>query len=321
VNVYGGASSRNLIDPASGRLGSCGSFSLEISSEFLSRPAIIQVDNFCDSEEFKRKVTSFAGEVCSYLEELESHISRFDEGFGRRKGSLRQLLYISGLLKPRILRVEGAKGGESFEGKDLLHLAGTSVPVIPDTNLVYSGIHNEAHSGLRIRLPYCVVYEIMARYAETSKNPKSPSAVLEMITYYALTDLMDGRAEIIPSPTAKSCEAIIPTIDPLLLRKTIIATRDVGAFNLWRLHPSTGGSQDVISVLLDSPLCSEASKRAEKLSLSEAYYAILQLAVILRIFASSQVRTASEVKRPLTVNLKVNDRDLHVQIPPKRWLH
>jgi len=138
------------------------------------------------------------------------------------------------------------------------------------------------------------------------------------MAYLALTDLTEEGAEIIPSPPARSCEAVIPTIDPLLLRGSIVATRDTGAYNFWSMHPLIGGSREVTAVLLDSPLCEDATRRSSELDPSRAYYGLLQLIVLLRLLSYSQVKQRPSEK-VVSIKVVVDGRGLSVPSPKVAW--
>ena len=301
---------RSIIDPPSGRVGSCGELRVTIESDLApGYSATLEVSDACDLEDLREKIPGFLGALCGMLETVEEKVP--DPGFGTRRWALRQLLYLSGLAPP-IIREAHGPDSDNLRG---LRLKNVGRPVVPDTNLVYSGLHNEAYQGLRVRLPYCVVYEILSRYAEALKNPNAPSSILESMAYLAFEELQSAGAEMIPSPSAPHCEAVTPGIDPLLLRGTVAATRDTGAFRLWKLHPSMGASGEVSVALLDSPGCHEARERASSLTHSEAYYGLLQLIVLLRMLSASKLRVQGKHRRILRVSVSVDDKRVQVPAP------
>jgi len=114
-----------------------------------------------------------------------------------------------------------------------------AAPLVADTSLIYTGLHNEALLGARIVLPYCAVLEATRRYAEHSKKRSDPAeALMDALAYAAISELKAAGASLAPSPR-DTCDTAIPAMDPLLLDGAVAATRDTGAYQLWSQHPAT----------------------------------------------------------------------------------
>jgi hypothetical protein len=128
-------------------------------------------------------------------------------------------------------------------------------PVIVDTNLIYAGIHVYAWDPRlrgRILLPECAVNEVERAYAEALKELKgggrpSDKAISAGLAYLALEELRAAGAKMIPSPPGP-CDTSIPKIDAVILRDSIVATSDSGAYRFWMHHPSSRIVRDVAQV-------------------------------------------------------------------------
>ncbi len=155
-------------------------------------------------------------------------------------------------------------------------LAEATSPIVIDTNLVYRGIHVEAYAGLNVVIPYCAYAEVMKAYAEALKNAeRDPKAFARLLAGLALQELRRAGTRIAPSPPPP-CDTSIPSMDPLVLSKTVMATADQGAYQLWKSHPISLIAKPVYV----EPKDIHAALVREKL-MARASYALLQTIAVL----------------------------------------
>lgn len=148
-----------------------------------------------------------------------------------------------------------------------------TAPLVADTSLIYTGLHNEALLGACIVLPYCAVLEVTRRYAEHSKKRSEPAeALMDALAYAAISELKAAGVSLAPSPR-DMCDTAIPAMDPLLLDGTIVATRDTGAYQLWSQHPATAGIAQPVRATVVATASEEPG---------EPVYAIAQTLVALK---------------------------------------
>ncbi len=159
--------------------------------------------------------------------------------------------------------------------RHILELRELRKPVIVDTSLLYRGIHVEAYAGLTVLIPYCAYAEVMKNYAEALKPHPSLRNIASFLAGLALQELQHAGGKIVPSPPPP-CDTSIPSMDPLMLSDTIIATADKGAFELWRSHPVSKIAQPV----LVEGRSVDAIFTSEKL-IARASYALFQAVTIL----------------------------------------
>ena len=162
-------------------------------------------------------------------------------------------------------------------------------PLIVDTNAVYNGVHVYAWSGLEVLLPECSVAEIEKRYAEALKDLRagfkgraSIASVSTGLAYLALLDLRAAGSKIIPSPPGP-CDTSIPKIDPLLLEGVRVATSDSGAYEYWRVHPSSKHYGEPIKLYYDQHYTSASTSvfPSERDRISYTLYALHQAVIAL----------------------------------------
>ncbi|MDT7901846.1 MAG: hypothetical protein RRE78_08150 [Acidianus sp.] len=103
--------------------------------------------------------------------------------------------------------------------------------IIVDTNLIYSGI--ALYPDISLILPYCAYIEISNNRANMkTKRVSKIEKTVEELAWIELREII-SRFSMIPTPTF-FCDAIMPMIDPLLLKDTLILTDDEGAYQHWR---------------------------------------------------------------------------------------
>ncbi|ARM74759.1 hypothetical protein [Acidianus manzaensis] len=100
--------------------------------------------------------------------------------------------------------------------------------IVIDTNLIYNGI--VFYPDIQTYLPYCAYIEI-ANNKSSFKKTKTKQIANDLAWIY-VQELMN-RSTIIPTPVF-FCDAIIPMIDPLLIKDTLILTSDQSALNHWK---------------------------------------------------------------------------------------
>lgn len=147
---------------------------------------------------------------------------------------------------------------------------------VVDTNLVYFGLHNHARpGGPSILLPYCTHAEILSKVAESKGACKELEAEILLMAYEAL----EAHAARIPSAPSR-CDVSVPSIEPELLKGSTILTGDRRAFELW--------SRLALAKYTRLRHVSHTDFRSA--DESEAHYAAIQLAAIVRELASSSRR-------------------------------
>ncbi len=305
---------------SAGRGPSCGGEPLSISvrSEVTGDKWEVTIGDPCDRENVLKGVRDLVGRSCQFLDDLWDKLRMQGKVKTHRRNAFRQLLYMSGLGQPHVKKCHGPACRPGVQESRLLEaLQSVGRPVVADTNMIYGGIHNCAGQGIQVLVPYCVFYEVTAIYAESSKGKRwldSADAVLDTIAYYALEETLAVRGELVSSPIAHRCEAAIPSIDPVRLAHTVLATRDQGAYNLWSIHPAT---ERLTLLYLDSPDCAEMQSRLEKLELGDLYYYLFQYLVMLRHLAKGRIFTSSDRERRETRYLRLDLRlgEARIEIP------
>jgi len=317
------AASRVPVRISGGQGPSCSGEPLSISvrSELTGDEWRVTIEDPCDRENVLKGVRDLVGRSCQFLDELWEKLREQKKVKTHRRNAFRQLLYMSGLGQPLVKRCQGPACKPGVQDSRLSEaLQSMGRPVVADTNMVYGGIHNCAGQGVQVLVPYCVFYEVTAIYAESSKGRRwldTADAVLDTIAYYALEETLAVRGELVSSPIAHRCEAAIPSIDPIRLAHTVLATRDQGAYNLWSIHPAT---ERLTLLYLDSPDCVEMQSRLEKLELGDIYYYLFQYLVMLRHLTRGRVNTSAngEGKREaryLTLDLRLGEKRIEVPLP------
>ncbi|MEM1509204.1 MAG: hypothetical protein QXY49_00630 [Thermofilaceae archaeon] len=136
-----------------------------------------------------------------------------------------------------------------------------------DTNLVYQGVHNTAKAGgPRVLIPYCVHAEVLNKVAESKHYCEKLTAEALLLAY----EVLEAYAGKVPSMPYK-CDVAIPAVEPELIKNALILTSDRRAFELW--------NRLILSKYARIALVEEGFFRPP--NLSEAHYALLQLAAML----------------------------------------
>lgn len=169
-----------------------------------------------------------------------------------------QLQALSGLLVPLVRDMDA-------------RIPGGGGAVVVDTNLVYSGVHNEVHRGARLVVPECAVAEVHRRYSEALKKRRQKRGALDIMAFAALHEALTAGAVVAPSPPPP-CDTAVPGMSPLTLEGALLATLDEGARRYWEWHPGARGERVLelgLENLEDAPH-----------ELGEPVYALLQSLVV-----------------------------------------
>lgn len=275
LNLAGG---RYYVDPEGGFTGGCrgpdGGPALRVEiavsrGVFNGRPSFrecFRVQDLCDARYVKDAVERAVR--CVY-HEIALPVETEKEP---DKSKAWQLVMYTGLVPPVVEEPEELKGRRLGDA-----LAGGRV--IIDTNMAYAGIHIEALKGLQVAVPSCAIMEVAGRLSERLKSPPSLWTFIDILAFAALEELRLSGAKILETPGAAKCEAGIMALssggEPL-------ATRDWGALKLWRLAARIKDSWPGSLVFVKTPNFKEALELARGLPLPDAYYALLQLLVVLK---------------------------------------
>ncbi|MEB3765830.1 MAG: hypothetical protein GSR77_06690 [Desulfurococcales archaeon] len=287
------------------------SFRLALSSDYMGE-AIDFILPIHDEREFIDALGNLTTEVCRFMDSLWGQLKIHGRLKTHRRNAFRQLIYISGLSMPRIVDCSGPSCGSRVVGRKLEDLAKRSgKSLLVDSNMMYAGVHNIAYKGIEVFVPYCIFYEVSAIYSESAKAQEYGDVFIDLAAYMGLEELLiSGSGELVSSHMAHKCEAVLPMMDPFLLSKSIIVTRDIGAYRLWKIHPMLAGT-DI--VLVDSPSCDEMAIRVRDLSYDEAMYYFLQLVVLLRLLTRGKYH--KENMRFLQVDFEAAGEKVYVPYP------
>ncbi len=169
-----------------------------------------------------------------------------------------------------------------IELEDAQSLVDYGGPVLPDTNLVYLGLHNDAYEGLQIVIPYCLQAEILRGYAEAVKHHRLRAdfwrSFEKIMAKAALEEIARSGAAIAASPPPP-CDTSIPSMDLIQLSSVKPATNDQGAYTLWKEHPFARASDTLL--VEPRPLAEMASKKSREWVIAASSYAFLQTLLIL----------------------------------------
>jgi len=208
----------------------------------------------------ERGLENLASKLAAYLQALEEHGGR----------ELRSLLAWTGLAHL-----------ETGEGEPLPGLM-LREKVVVDSNLVYYGAHRYFWEGADIYIPECLLREIHMNMAESlkGKHLRNPKAIVDILAYLALKDMIEAGAPIIPT-TPGPCDTSIPKIDPLILEGKVLATGDSGAIRYWKGHPSRRIVKAIVKVHFDpdKALRQRVNPRSDPASLPRLLYSIYQVIV------------------------------------------
>jgi len=275
LNLGGG---RYYVDPGGGAVSGCapsgGGAALDVKiavakGAINGRPSFrecFKVSDLCDADAVKDAVE--AAVRCIFNEIALPLESEKDPD----KSKVWQLVMYTGLVPP-IIEWPGELKGERLSDA----LKGGSV--IIDTNMAYAGIHVEALRGLKVLVPSCAITEVAGRLSEKLKAPPSAWTYIDVLAFAALEELRLMGAPIIETPGAVKCEAGIMALEE---RGAPLATRDWGALRLWELAARIKGGGGTSILFVKTPDYREALSQARSLPLPDAYYALLQLLVVLK---------------------------------------
>ncbi len=276
LNLQGG---RYYVDPGGGVVAECrgrdGGPALDVKiavtrGGFNAKPSYsdcFRVQNLCDADSVKRAVE--AAVRCIYNEIALPVESEKEPD----KSKVWQMVMYTGLVPPIVEEPESLKGLRLSDA-----LNGGSVLI--DTNMAYAGIHVETRRGLKTLVPSCAVTEVAGRLSEKLKSPPSLWTFIDLLAFAALEELRLSGSPIIETPGAVKCEAGIMALEG---REVPLATRDWGALKLWELATRIkGGSRRESLIFIKTPGLKEALSLARSLSLADAYYALLQMLIVLK---------------------------------------
>ncbi len=282
-----------------------------LSSDYLGE-VVDRILPLHDEERFLQSLEGLVEEVCVFLDGLWSELKNHGRLKTHRRHAFRQLLYISGLVPLHIVQCSGPTCSSKLIGKRIDEMAKpTGKALLVDSNMMYSGIHNIASKDIGILVPYCIFYEISAIYSESVKAYEYGDIFIDLAAYIGLEELIASKTGmLVSSHMAHKCEAVIPMMDPFILSKSIIVTRDVGAYRLWSIHPMLQGT-DI--VLVDSPSCKEMRERVRELTYNEALYYFLQLVVTLRLLTRGKY--FKDNMKFLQLDFEVNGEKVYVPYP------
>ncbi|WP_157058725.1 hypothetical protein [Ignicoccus islandicus] len=126
------------------------------------------------------------------------------------------LLWLSGLLPLDLMK--------SLKGK----------PIIADTSFVLLGALNWVYKGFTIRVPRCVIYELIHKFEERAKRGDKVD-LISLIAHDVVEEVKSLKIEY-PSPP-DLCDKAIMQIDPLLMDGNVLVTEDKNFCKIWNLLP------------------------------------------------------------------------------------
>ncbi|BFH72921.1 hypothetical protein SJAV_08650 [Sulfurisphaera javensis] len=100
--------------------------------------------------------------------------------------------------------------------------------ILIDTNLIYRGI--VFYPDIQTLLPYCAYIEIANNRSKPKRN--KAEIISHELAWIYLQELI-SRSTMIPTPIF-FCDAIIPMIDPLLIKDSLILSSDKATITHWK---------------------------------------------------------------------------------------
>ncbi len=131
-------------------------------------------------------------------------------------------------------------------------------PLIADTSFVLLGALNWVYKGRLVRVPRCVIYELIHKFEERAKRGGKVD-LIALISQDLVKEIKALKIEY-PSPP-DLCDKAMMQMDPLLMDGNVLVTEDRNFYNVWTSLP--------LKKLMDAALVDRLGKRKSYVEVRE----------------------------------------------------